>query len=409
MRAAFLHGFGDLRLQEAPDPTPGPDEVVLRVDAVQPSVTEAMLIAGAPITLHDHLARRMAQGPVAFGGHEFGGTVAQVGPGVDGSLVGLRATAVETIACGACSSCRRGERTWCSAPTYLGFTRPGAFAEYVVVPAEALVPAPAGVSLAAVTALQPLAGALHAHAAAAVAPGESVLVIGAGVMGLLAVQVARRGDAGLVACLGRSAHKRALATSLGADVVLDAASPDAVAAAVAELTDGRGVDVVIETAGGTPMAGLAGADTLRQAAQLVRRGGRIVLVSVLDEGAPFPVTTLREKAVDVLHPRSGAGGYAVGGRVFDHAMRLVARGDVDVESLITATLTGLDELPTALAMSLNKGAHGLVNPPQVVLHPWDAPTTAVRPEGTAAPGVDAMGLGPASSGSDMDEKGHRHG
>src|SRR5258707_8341257 len=82
MRAAVLHGFGDLRIEEVPDPTPGPHDVVVDVVCVQPSVTECMLIAGDDVAMHSVLAQRLPAGPTRFGGHQFAGPVRAVGSGL---------------------------------------------------------------------------------------------------------------------------------------------------------------------------------------------------------------------------------------------------------------------------------------------------------------------------------------
>jgi threonine dehydrogenase-like Zn-dependent dehydrogenase len=225
---------------------------------------------------------------------------------------------------------------------------------------------PARVSAAAAAAIQPLAGAVHGHGLAEVRPGESVLIIGAGVMGLLGLQVARRGSAGLVAISGRSPAKLALAAGFGADLVLGA--EDDVEAAIRDATEGIGADVVFETAGGSADVGLAGTATLELAARCVRRGGRIVMVSVLPNQAPAPLGLLRERAVSLLHPKSGAGGYSPASDVFEYCLSLVSRGDVDVESLITHRLTGIGEIPQALEITRDKTKHGAINPAQVTLH-----------------------------------------
>jgi threonine dehydrogenase-like Zn-dependent dehydrogenase len=371
MRALVLRKFGDVAIEEVPDPRPGPDEVVIDVACVQPSVTECMLIAGEPVALHRMLASTLASGPTRFGGHEFCGIVREVGSAVAGVRPGDQVTAMETAVCGQCGACRRGRSDACVTPEIIGFTRPGAFAERVLVPATGVVPVPRGVSASAAAAIQPLAGAIHAHALAGVQPGESVLVIGAGVMGLLGVQVARHGAAGVIIAAGRTPAKLALAERFGADVVLGAGAD--VRAAVREATDGVGADVVIETAGGAPSVGLAGVDTLRLAARCVRRGGRIVMVSVVGEEATAPLGLLRGRSVALLHPTSGAGGYSPSSTVFEHALRLVRRGDVDVESLVTHRLHGIDELPKALEITRDKAAHGALSPAQVDLagdRPW---------------------------------------
>src|SRR5258706_4002678 len=100
MRAAVLHGFGDLRIEEVPDRTPGRHDVVVDVVCVQRSVTECMLIAGDDVAMHAVLAQRLAAGPTRFGGHEFAGLVRAVGSGVRDLAPGTAVTAVETIACG---------------------------------------------------------------------------------------------------------------------------------------------------------------------------------------------------------------------------------------------------------------------------------------------------------------------
>jgi threonine dehydrogenase-like Zn-dependent dehydrogenase len=365
MRALVMRGFGDVEVQDVADPVAGPHDVLIDVACVQPSVTECMLIAGAPVATHEILAARLAAGPTRFGGHEFAGVVRSVGAAgaaVTTVRAGDRVTAVETATCGRCAACDRGLPDACLAAEILGFTRPGAFAERIAVPAATVVPVPEGVSASAAAAVQPLAGAIHAHAAACVRPGESVLIIGAGVMGVLGTQVARHGGAGLIVVTGRSAAKRDLAARSGADLVLRAGqdADEDVEAAVRAATGGLGADVVFETAGGEPDVGLAGTAGLDLAARCVRRGGRVVMVSVLPARAEAPLGRLREKAVALLHPRSGGG-------AFEYAMHLLQRGDVDVDRLISHRLDGLDSLPRALAITGNKAAHGALGPAQVSL------------------------------------------
>ncbi|GAA2394086.1 2,3-butanediol dehydrogenase [Dactylosporangium salmoneum] len=349
-----MRGFGDAAVEEVPDPVAGPGEAVVDVACVQPSVTECMLLAGEPIAMHTVLAARLAEGPVRFGGHEFAGVVRALGPGApDGIRVGDRVTAVETAPCGRCAACRASHPHACPSPAVLGFTGPGAFAEQVLVPARTLVRVPDGVTAAQAAAIQPLAGALHGHAAAAVHPGDSVLIIGAGVMGVLHTQVARHGNAGLVMVSGRSEAKRELAGRAGADLVMDAVGD--VEAAVLAATGGVGADVVFEA---------AGAGTFELAARCVRRGGTIVMVSVLPDHAGAPLARLRERGITVVHPRSGGG-------VFEHALRLVARGDVDVDCLISHRLAGVEALPEALAITRDKQRYGALGPAQVDLFDWD--------------------------------------
>lgn len=364
MRAAVLKGFGQLNLAEIADPDCGPDDVIIEVRCVQPSVTECMLVAGDPVAYHDLLADQLAAGPVQFGGHEFSGVVRQVGSAVHSVCLGDRVTAVESSSCGSCVACQRGRSEYCSQPRVIGFNRPGAFAELVAVPAESVVQLPSGMSFSAGAALQPLAGAVHAHAALAVQPGESVLVIGGGVMGLLGVAVARLGNASTIVLATRSQRKRELALEFGADLAVEA---DQVPATAAAVTDGLGFDVVVETAGGSPSVGLAGTSTLDTAVRAVRRGGRVAMVSVLPNRCEFPAGLLRQKAVTLVHPLAGAGYYAATTRVFDHCAHLVGTGRVDVERLVTHRLEGLETLPKALEITADKARYGAINPAQVLL------------------------------------------
>ena len=365
MRAAVLREFGKVEIEHVPDPVCGPGNVIIDVRCVQPSVTECMLIDGDDVALHDSLAERLRTGPVQFGGHEFAGIISETGADVPGLVPGQRVTAVETLPCRACLPCRRERPDSCPAPSIIGFTRPGAFAERIAIPAGAVVPLPDEVSFSAGAAVQPLAGAVHAHAALDVRPGETVLILGGGVMGPLAAAVARHGNAGLVALSTRSPRKQQLAREFGADVVLGDATQ--VVAAAAELTAGIGFDVIIETAGGSPTAGLAGTATMEAAVLAARRGGRIAVVSVLPARAELPTGRMRDKALTLIHPRSGAGYYAATTSVFEHSLALAARGTVDLERLVTHRLSGLESLPEALAITRDKSVSGAINPAQVNL------------------------------------------
>src|SRR5699024_2855708 len=204
MRAAVLHSFGDLRIEDVPEPVLGPADALLEVVRVQPSVTEARLISGEDVAMHDSLSRRLNGGPVQFAGHEFSAVITELGSDVSGWRVGERVTGVETDNCGECPYCTGRRGVICTRPQVLGFTRPGPFAGRHALPANNLVRLPDSVTSSQATAIQPLVGAIHAQAVAAVRPGETVMVTGTGVMGLLAIQLARHHGAGMVVATGRS-------------------------------------------------------------------------------------------------------------------------------------------------------------------------------------------------------------
>ncbi len=366
MRAGVLHGFGDLRIDEVADPRWGPHDVVVSVISVQLSVTECALIAGEDVYGRESVGLLLErEGPQQLFGHEFCGVVHAVGEEVTTVALGDFVTSIEIIPCGDCRACRRGFEYEC--PTYhvLGFHRPGALAESLVVPESAVVKLPAELDIVSATALQPLSSAVLCHTVARVRPGESVAFIGGGVMGQLGVQVARVGNAGLVALTTRDARKLALARRNGADLVVPAdADP---VGAVHRATHGVGADVVFETAGGPSVLGLAGTSTLFQAVEMVRRGGRIVEVGVLPKVGEVPLGAMREKYVTFINPPSGIRHHSPSAHTLEYAIALAVSGRVDLRCLVTHRLEGLEATAQAVEVTTNKSSHGALGPAQILV------------------------------------------
>ena len=259
MIAARFHGAGrPLSLDDVPVPQPGPDEVRVRVRAAGVCGTELHFAEGlyapsrVPMTL----------------GHEAAGTVDAVGPDVAGWAQGDRVAVYYYLFCGECRWCLVGRQNLCLAPRgVLAFAADGAFAEHVVVPARCLVRLPEQLSFEQAAPLC-CAGttALHALTEGDVAPGEVVVVLGAGGVGLAVVQEARRRGASVVA-VSRDPARRDAAARAGAAA---AVAPQDLAAAVGQLSGGQGADVVVELAGVRA--------TLDLAVQVLGRRGRLVLV-----------------------------------------------------------------------------------------------------------------------------------
>ncbi|SDY30095.1 alcohol dehydrogenase, propanol-preferring [Modestobacter sp. DSM 44400] len=259
MLAARYHAAGrPLSLDDVPVPQPGSDEVRVRVRAAGVCGTELHFTDGlyapsrAPMTL----------------GHEAAGTVDAVGSAVSGWAEGDRVAVYYYLFCGSCRWCLRGRQNLCLAPRgVLAFAADGAFAEQLVVPAHCLVRLPESVSFEAAAPLC-CAGttAVHALAEAAVGPGEVVVVLGTGGVGLAVVQEARRRGASVVA-VSRDPGRRAAALTAGA---VAAIPPEDAADAVARLSGGQGADAVVELAGVSA--------TLELATGLLGRRGRLVLV-----------------------------------------------------------------------------------------------------------------------------------
>jgi NADPH:quinone reductase-like Zn-dependent oxidoreductase len=263
MKAVRFHEYGDadvLRLEDVPDPEPGPGEVVVRVRAVGLNHVDVDMRNGTsrlPLSLPHTL------------GFEAGGDVAAVGEGVTDLAEGDRVTPLYQVACRRCVPCLAGRQQFCERLQMLGVQRPGAYAEYVLAPADAVVPLPDATTYEQAASTQTtFATAWHCLVTRArVRAGETVLVSAAGSgVGSSGIQVARRAGARVITTAG-SDEKLERARELGADVGINYATED-LAARVREATDGRGVDVVLEHVGGR---------VFEQSLTAVADGGRVVV------------------------------------------------------------------------------------------------------------------------------------
>jgi 2-desacetyl-2-hydroxyethyl bacteriochlorophyllide A dehydrogenase len=254
------HGTpGRFELRELPDPTPAPDEVIVQVQSCGLNHLDLWVEeAGLPIPV---------QLPRTPGG-EIAGRVLEVGSGVKNWQPGDAVAVQSNIFCGECEYCLRGEESFCLRSQNLGVDRDGGFAERVVVPARALMRLPAGVDFDTSAALT-LAGSTAMHMLtnrAQVRQCDWVLVVaGASGVGSAAIQIAKRLGARVIST-GSTKAKRALALHLGAEFVLDSNGPNW-PAEVRKITSKRGVDLVIENAGG---------EVLLKCFDCLARGGTIV-------------------------------------------------------------------------------------------------------------------------------------
>lgn len=307
---------GAVAVAERPDPEPGVGEVVVSVHSCG--------ICGSDV--HGVESGRAAPGSVL--GHEFAGTIAEIGPGAGDWSTG-QAVAVNPLgSCGACDACRRGLPFLCPRPN-IGLTAPGGFAELVAVPGAQLHALPDGLEVELGAHVEPLAVALRAVELAGWSPGDDALVFGVGSIGLSVILALRASGPGRIVAFGRSPGRRAAAARVGADLVLDARETS-VAEHVAA-TGGR-VSAVFECSG-APEAVAACTPALAP-------GGTIVEVGL--PRAPAPV----DLAVFV-----GQNLHLVGSCAFDvghyrAALALIASGAVDVEPLVSERVT-LDDAPEA--------------------------------------------------------------
>lgn len=322
MRAVVFDGPGEVALREVPDPTPGPGEVVLTVGANTICGTDVRIIRGEKTTGIE---------PGVILGHEVSGRVHAVGSGVDqvriGDLVGLS----PVLSCGSCFYCNRDSEQLCTSMRIVGNAVDGGLAEYLRVPAEAvargnLVPVgadidPARIDPARLALAEPISCCLSGQRTYAVRPGETVLVLGAGPIGLIHTQLARLAGAGQVIVSDPNQPRRDLALRLGADLVADVRADPA--AVVAEATNGRGADVVVVCIGRPGLLDLA--------LSMARKGGRVNLFAGFPKGgsATFDPNLVHYGEITL----SGASNARRSD--YENAVGLITSGRIDTESLIT--------------------------------------------------------------------------
>ena len=304
MKAWRFHNFNDMRLDDIPEPVCGPNQVIVEPLCVQPSVTEAQLAYGIPTLAFDRIKRRLeTEAPIQLFGHEFCARILEVGRDVSRFRVSDRVAARAKLPCEKCTLCRSERSDWCRKGPVIGFDLPGCFSERAVLPAIALVKVDDRISDNEAACLQSLSDSVAAVETAQIQMADTVVIFGQGSMGLECLQIARLSGAGMVITVDVRDESCAMSRELGADHSLNARSCDVVAA-IHDLTEGIGADVVFECAGGSPKQGLAGHQTLLQALDAVRSGGKIIGVSWFGGPIQLDVDLLRE-----LHPPLPLPGY----------------------------------------------------------------------------------------------------
>ncbi|OKI02186.1 hypothetical protein A6A06_14020 [Streptomyces sp. CB02923] len=269
-------------------------------------------------------------------GHEWSGTVVDVN-GADSGLVGADVVGDLTCSCGACRHCAEGKPTLCGDLQELGFTRDGACAEYMTIPAANLHRLPAGTSLRAACQVEPLAVALNAVDRLAVAPGEKVAITGAGGIGLLLALAVRQRGGEVTAFAEPVAERREAAASLGVAATVGGAPGDLVA--LVEKHPELRPDVVLE-ASGYPSA-------VQEAIEAVRSGGRVGLIGYrVEETGPMAPQHIVIKML-TLQASMGPG------TRFGEAIELLSSGAVDVEALLSHEFA-LEDHARALDVALRR-------------------------------------------------------
>jgi len=323
MLAVRWHARGDVRVEEVPPPAPpGPGELQLRVRWCGICGTDLEEWLSGPVFIPASVPHPLtgARAPLVLG-HEFAGVVVAVGAGVTGALPGLRVAVDTIVSCGSCHWCQRGQVTRCPALGALGLHGDGGLAELCNAPARMCLPVPDTVADDEAALAEPLAVAVRALRRGGLRPGERVAVVGAGTVGLMAVQAAAAFGAGSVAVVEPLPERRALAIGLGADRAVPPGDAPALEA-----------DVAIECAGAP--------DAIQTALQALRSGGRAVLLGIVTEPAPIAPMDLVRGEKSLIGSLSH-----VWDEDFREALQLLGRGAVQAAPLIT------DRIPLGAAVT----------------------------------------------------------
>jgi L-iditol 2-dehydrogenase len=334
MHAAVLHAPRDLRFEQVPVPSPGPEEVLVRITMNG--------LCGSDI----HFYREGKLGPFIVDrpyipGHEACGVVVQEAEGGGGPRAGQRVAIEPGIPCRHCALCKSGRYNLCKDVVFMSAPPiDGTFCEYAAVAADFAHPLPDSVDDESGAFVEPLAVGVQACTRAGLTAASTVAVIGAGPIGLVTMIVARAFGATAVYLVDLLANRLALGAALGATAAIHAGSEDPVGR-IAELTGSHGVDFVFDASGSSTACAAAPA--------LASRGGSITLVGWPEQSTfPYPVETIIEKELDV----HGTNRYC---NAFPRAIALLASGGINVHQLVSHRFS-LDKVTDAFAFAADNPA-----------------------------------------------------
>ncbi len=343
MKAMLLSQYQQLEITEMPRPEIGPHDVLISVRACG--------ICGSDVHGYDGSTGRRV--PPIVMGHEAAGVIAETGSQVTGFAVNDRVTFDSTVSCGSCFHCRRGEINLCDHRKVLGvscgeYRQHGAFAEFVVVPENIVYALPDSFPFEHAAMIEAVSIAVHAANRTPISLGDSCVVVGTGMIGLLVVQAMKRAGCSKVIAVDLDSEKLELAIKLGATNTIHATEQDVVSE-VKKLTSGRGADVAVEVVGATK--------TIQTAIESVRKGGNITLVGNLSPQVELPLQSVVTRELTLNGSCASRGEYP-------QCIELMDRGEIQVEPLISLEAP-LEEGP-ALFERLYHGEPGLM---KVILQP----------------------------------------
>ncbi len=336
MKAAVFYAPNELKIEDRPVPSAEAGEILVR--------NHVTLTCGTDLKIYKR-GHPLVRPPLIIG-HEFAGTVEKVGDGVEGFRIGDRVVAANSAPCNSCENCRRGRFSLCQQvdACLIGFSYPGAYAEYLKIPSHIVKQnthlIPRNVSFEEAAFLEPLSCVVHGQNRIEIEPGDDVLVMGAGSIGVLHAQLARKHAAGRVIVVDPHQIKLDGAKKLGADVQLLGRGEE-IEKQVREITGGRGPEVVIESAG-TPEA-------WESATRMVSEGGTVLFFGGCPSGTAVSLDTGKIhygelKLVGAFHHTP---------KDVEVALRLIASGAVQVRPMITKQMP-LSQVEEAL-LTMGRG------------------------------------------------------
>ncbi|HWR40653.1 MAG TPA: zinc-binding alcohol dehydrogenase family protein [Patescibacteria group bacterium] len=308
MKAAVLLGPHDLQLVERPMPVPAAGTVVMKVKAVGICGSDGHAYHGKLATV---------QYPRVIG-HEVVGEISAVGPGVTGFVVGDHAVLDPVVSCGECPACRKGRGNVCAQVKCMGVAAEGGCAEYVELPVKNVHKIPANISWRDAVLMEPYTVGAQIVAQGQVAAGDLMFIAGAGTIGLVVLQAAKRLGAKVIVS-DPVENRLARAKTLNADVTINPTKVD-VAQAVAEFTGGNGFDVGVDAVG---MPAL-----LEQLVEMASPTGRIVVIGFNPAAAQLPQLPITRKELEIHGSRMHAG-------KFPAVIDWVAKGEVQTAPLVS--------------------------------------------------------------------------
>ncbi|MBN2556332.1 MAG: zinc-dependent dehydrogenase [Anaerolineales bacterium] len=338
MLAAIYDGTNQIKVVQRPRPTVGSREALLRVEACGVCGTDLRILRAGH--------QRIPEGANRILGHELSGVIEAVGSDVTGLQVGTRVALAPNMGCGRCDMCIRGFTNLCPAYTSFGVVIDGGFAEYMLITAEAIsqgniYPLPDNVSFQAAAMNEPLACCFHGLSACHVQPGDDMLVIGMGSIGLMTMQLGRLMGVRRMITANTSSYRRERSLELGADVAVNPSEQDLVEA-VLEATDGRGVDVAIVAA--------PSSIAQQQCLELAAKHGRINFFGGLPKGSEM--TTINANLVHYKELTiTGTTGQTVA--EYRTTMKLLSTGRLNIDPLVTGRFA-LKDTPAAIENTKSK-------------------------------------------------------